>query len=78
MASCTKQMVTLGDRARKFAAQIGVSEQELKAARAGSTSETEGNQYLVVWAELPDGRRIRMLCPFHIPCHIVTFRPLPS
>lgn len=72
---CREDRVTLSERARRFAAQIGLSEGDLKRARAGSVSATEGTQFLVVWGELPDGRRVRMLCPHHIPCHVVSFRP---
>jgi hypothetical protein len=69
--------VTLSENARRLCAKLGVPESGIKQARAGSTGETERPEWLVVYGELPDGRRVRMMCPHHIPHHVVTWRPLP-
>lgn len=55
---------------------VGASADDVRAARAGSVSTRETPQWLEVIGELPDGRRARMLCPFHIPNHVVSWRPL--
>lgn len=68
--------VSLSDRSRKLCEQLGVPENVLKAARSGSVSETEGSQYLIVWGELPDGRRVRMMCSYANRGYIVTWRPV--
>jgi hypothetical protein len=70
--------VTLGETASKLCARTDISENALRSARAGSVSEHEGREYLVVIGELPDGRSVRMSCRFDRPYHIVTFRPLES
>jgi hypothetical protein len=75
MSHCTEQTVTLSERAKALLGQFGLTERDLKRARAGSVSSSETPQYLVVHGDLPDGRTVRMLCRFDLPCHIVTFRP---
>lgn len=67
--------VTLSDAARRACSRVGVAEADVKSARAGSVSITESPEWLIVYGELPDGRRARMACPHHIPNHIVSWRP---
>lgn len=66
--------VTLGESATKTCLRVGIAENDLRKARAGSVSEHEGREYLVVIGELSDGRSVRMMCRFDRPHHIVTFR----
>jgi hypothetical protein len=69
--------VTLSDNARRLCQKFGVSENDLKEARAGSTSETPGSGFLIVFGVLPeDGRRVRLQCPHHMDYHITSWRPL--
>lgn len=75
MTRCSEQNVTLSERASALLGQFGLAERDLKRARAGSVSEHDTPQYLVVHGDLPGGGSVRMLCRFDRPCHIVTFRP---
>jgi hypothetical protein len=70
--------VTLGERASKLCASLGIPENALQKARSGSISEHEGREFLIVIGELPDGRSVRMMCRFDRTNHIVTFRTLDA
>lgn len=70
--------VTLGERAERLCAQLGISENDIRRVRSKSVSIHEGREYLIVIGELPDGRSVRMSCRYDRPNHVVTFRPLPS
>lgn len=78
-APCRTADVTLSDNARRLCERLGVPEQSIKTARAGSTATHGAPQWLICWGELPtpDGRRVRMACSHAIPCHVVTWRPIP-
>lgn len=56
--------VTLSRRAHAFCVRHRIPEPAIKRARAGSSSSEYRPDFLVVTADLEDGRRIRMRC-----CH---------
>lgn len=66
--------ITLGGGASQWAAQLGIPESEVRTARATATSASDGLEFLVILGALPDGRRVRMLCPRGFPHHVVSFR----
>jgi hypothetical protein len=68
--------ITLGDAARAQCGRFGVEESAIKIARAGSVTVQEGREYIIVYGELPDGRRVRMCCQYGLEHHVVTFRPV--
>lgn len=68
--------VILSRRAQALCAQLGISQGDLRKARAGPTSGWEGREYYVVTGELPDGRSVRMSCRHDHRHYIVTFRPI--
>jgi hypothetical protein len=71
-----QQDVTLGESALHWCTRLGISETDVKAARAGSISQYEGREYLIVTGELSDGTAIRLKCRFDRPGHVVSFRPV--
>jgi hypothetical protein len=70
------QDVTLGEGARRMCPRLGIAESDVRDARAGSISEHDSPEYLIVMGELPDGRSVRMMCRHDMPWHVVSFRPV--
>jgi hypothetical protein len=69
--------VTLSELARASARRAGVPELDVKRARHASTSERELPDCLLVYAELDDGRRLKLRCQPSRPSHVMTLDLLP-
>jgi hypothetical protein len=70
--------VILGGAAKAFAKRVGITEREVKEARAGEVSDLGGIEFRILLGTLSDGRTIRMLCRFDLPHYISSFRLVPS
>ena len=66
--------VTLSCGARAECARLGIAEPVARRARARPSSSHERPMYLVVTAELPDGRRLQMSCRHDRPHHVASLR----
>lgn len=64
--------VTLSRQAHAFCVRHRITEPELKRARQGSSSTEQRPDFIVVTADLEDGRRIRMRCCHDAPGQIVS------
>lgn len=64
--------VTLSCEARSTAARLRIPEPVVKRARKGCFREHEEPQFLAVYAELDDGRTLRMRCRHDEPGQIVS------
>jgi hypothetical protein len=65
-------IVTLSDLARSTARNMGIPEPVVKRARRACFREHNEPAFLVAYAELEDGRTIRMRCCHHDPGQIVS------
>lgn len=68
--------ISLSDRARNAARRHRIPEAEVRRARHGSRCSNETAAFLIVDAELADGRRIRMRCNHEQPGQIVSIAVL--
>lgn len=67
-------IVTLSSRAQRTAAQHRIPEPWVHRARNGPSSTEEKPDFIVVTADLEDGRRIRMRCCHEQPGQIVSLQ----
>jgi len=65
---------TLSPRALAASARLGVSERQVRRARARNVSSRDRPRWLVVYGELADGRKIVMHCRHDRPWHIDALR----
>lgn len=66
--------ITLSPGARATCQRLGITEVDVRRARAGECSELEQPQYLVLYGELGDGRPIVMSCQHDRPWHVISVR----
>jgi hypothetical protein len=64
--------VTLSDAARRSAQDIGLTEPDVKRARRAYFREHEEPAFVVYFAEVENGRTLRMRCCHHDPGQIVS------
>jgi hypothetical protein len=65
-------IVTLSDLARSTATGLGLTEPDVKRARQRPFREHQDPKFLVAYAELEDGRTLRLNCCHHDPGQIVS------
>lgn len=65
-------IVTLSCLARSTAQSLGIPEPVVKRARLRPFREHEEPKFLAVYAELEDGRTLRLNCCHHDPGQIVS------
>jgi hypothetical protein len=68
----------LSERARRQCDPLGIKEGEIERARGSAGSVVERPDWIISYGTLPDGRKIRMVSPHHLPHHVITWRPLPD
>jgi len=67
--------VTLSENARSVCARLDVEEEDVKTARAGTSSCEQGAYLLLCIGKLSDGRGAHLRCG-PVQTHVVTWRPI--